>query len=159
MISDGTDCYWERMSGFGGTIGEIIANHFGAETQIVDIKPTDKGFHSSLCNLWINDLTPGVPTQRRLGFRRSPACRQRDRSGHLADSGMGDSCYWERLAGFGGGGIDTISSALTSGASIVRIAQPMLGSSHKRVAAPGRRSAEANPSPAWPGHGGTSRRV
>ena len=128
MIADGTSCFWERLSGLGGTEGEVITRYFGWETQIVDIKPTDKGFHSSLCNLWINDLTP----------RRANPSADWVSDGHLLvgseiapgtwrNSGMGDSCYWERLAGFRGGGIDTISSALTSGASTVRIAPTDVG--------------------------------
>src|SRR5215210_1334255 len=34
-----SDCYWERLSGFGGTLDQIIANHFGISPTIVTISP------------------------------------------------------------------------------------------------------------------------
>jgi hypothetical protein len=40
-------CYWERLSGLGGTVSEIITNDFvgsGYEQAIVDIKPSDLAF-------------------------------------------------------------------------------------------------------------------
>jgi hypothetical protein len=43
-------CYWERRSGLGGTLAEIIANEvvsFGAGQWIVDILSSDAGFMSS----------------------------------------------------------------------------------------------------------------
>ena len=48
-------CYWERVTGFGGTFGEIIANDFFGSTSgaIVTISPTDQGFNSdSDCGTW-----------------------------------------------------------------------------------------------------------
>lgn len=47
-----SDCYWERLSGFGGTLGEIIANYFGSSPTYVTIAPTDVGFHSERCGGW-----------------------------------------------------------------------------------------------------------
>jgi hypothetical protein len=46
------NCYWERLSGFGGTLGEIIANYFGSSPTYVTIAPTDVGFRSSNCSGW-----------------------------------------------------------------------------------------------------------
>lgn len=45
-------CYWARLSGFGGSGEEIIANHFGSGPVVVTIAPTDKGFRSSGCGAW-----------------------------------------------------------------------------------------------------------
>ncbi|MGB2874791.1 MAG: hypothetical protein WBB76_04865 [Gaiellaceae bacterium] len=45
-------CYWERLSGFGGTLGEIIANYYGSGPTYVTIAPTDLGFHSARCGGW-----------------------------------------------------------------------------------------------------------
>ena len=47
-----TDCYWERLSGFGGTLDEIIANYFGSGPTYVTIASTDVGFHSEDCGGW-----------------------------------------------------------------------------------------------------------
>lgn len=128
MISDGTSCYWERLSGFGGTLGEIIANGFGYDTQMVDIKATDKGFSSSQCNTWSNDLTP----------RRANPSADWVSDGHLLvgteiaagtwrNSGMGDHCYWERLSGFSGQLADIIANDFTYSLSVVTIAAADVG--------------------------------
>ena len=45
-------CYWERLSGFGGTPSEIIANTIADGTSVVTIAPTDRGFSSSGCGTW-----------------------------------------------------------------------------------------------------------
>jgi hypothetical protein len=48
----GPSCYWARLSGFGGTLDEIIANNYGSGSQIVTIASTDVGFTSSGCGTW-----------------------------------------------------------------------------------------------------------
>ena len=48
----GEDCYWARLSGFGGTLDEIIANEIGVAQPIVTIQPSDVGFTSSRCGTW-----------------------------------------------------------------------------------------------------------
>jgi len=45
-------CYWERTSGFGGELAEIIANEFTDAQQIVTIAPSDVGFKTSGCGTW-----------------------------------------------------------------------------------------------------------
>jgi len=100
-------CYWQRLSGFGGTFDEIIANNNTDYPEVVTIAPTDRGFDSTRCAIWTNDLsaiTPGpsapfgggtyiVGTDISAGTWRA-----------LASSG----CYWARLSGFSGRGIDEI---------------------------------------------------
>lgn len=49
-ITASSSCYWARLSGFGGTFSEIIANGFGV--SIVTIAPADAGFQSSDCGAW-----------------------------------------------------------------------------------------------------------
>jgi hypothetical protein len=44
------NCYWGRLSGFGGTLGEIITNDLlSAGPVVVDIVSTDAGFQSNGC--------------------------------------------------------------------------------------------------------------
>jgi len=51
--TDGSDtCYWERLSGFGGTFDEIIANDNPDGQVVVTILPIDKGFVSKRCGIW-----------------------------------------------------------------------------------------------------------
>ncbi len=45
-------CYWERLSGFGGSLGEIIANEFSDSIQTVTINASDLGFFSERCGTW-----------------------------------------------------------------------------------------------------------
>lgn len=50
--SGGDGCYWARLSGFGGTLQEIVANDFKNGSAIVTIGPMDKGFRSDSCGTW-----------------------------------------------------------------------------------------------------------
>jgi hypothetical protein len=111
-------CYWERLSGFGGTLGEIIANHFGDGYQVVTIASTDAGFHTASCGAWTSDLsaTGAWPTQNGIfivGTDLSP--------GTYSAPG-GSSCYWARLSGFGGTPDQIIANGLGQSAVIVTIA-------------------------------------
>jgi hypothetical protein len=46
-------CYWARLSGFSGTLDDIIANdNISAGPVIVTIDPSDAGFHSTRCGNW-----------------------------------------------------------------------------------------------------------
>ena len=115
-----TGCYWERLSGFGGTTGEIIANDYTNATAVVTISPTDKGFSSSGCGMWTTDLSatiaPWSPfssgtfivgTDIQAGTYRSPA---------------GSSyCYWERLSGFGGTLGEIIANDYSNAPAVVTI--------------------------------------
>jgi hypothetical protein len=49
----GEFCYWERRSGFGGGLADIIANDFTDSTSVVEIQETDLGFLSEDgCGTW-----------------------------------------------------------------------------------------------------------
>jgi hypothetical protein len=48
----GPTCYWERLSGLGGTTGEIIANSFGSGPQVVTIASSDAAFKTERCGTW-----------------------------------------------------------------------------------------------------------
>ena len=48
----GDFCYWERLSGTGGSFSEIIANDISDGPSIVTISPTDVAFDSSGCGTW-----------------------------------------------------------------------------------------------------------
>ena len=47
-----TSCYWARLSGFGGTLEEILANDNETSSAIVQIQPGDVGFLTSRCGVW-----------------------------------------------------------------------------------------------------------
>ena len=48
----GGTCYWERLKGFTGGLGDIIANNLSTSSVIVTIRSTDKGFKSQDCGTW-----------------------------------------------------------------------------------------------------------
>jgi len=50
QASTPADCYWARLSGFGGELADVVANANGQ--AIVDIAPSDVGFTSSRCGIW-----------------------------------------------------------------------------------------------------------
>lgn len=95
-------CYWERKSGFGGSLDDIIANDFigfNADQDIVDILSSDAGFGSeSECGTWRNSpsigsrstITPGVWL---VGSQIAPGT-------YVTNASSG--CYWERLRNFEG---------------------------------------------------------
>lgn len=45
-------CYWERLSGFTGSLHEIIATSGTEPNPIVRIAESDRGFRSSHCGIW-----------------------------------------------------------------------------------------------------------
>ena len=50
--SGGSGCYWARLSGFGGTIDQIIANENPSASAVVTIADTDVGFTTHRCGTW-----------------------------------------------------------------------------------------------------------
>jgi hypothetical protein len=95
----GASCYWERLSGFGGSLNEIIANDVGGTHVIVDIAPTDAGFHTEHCGPFAPYGPPAAPAAA-IGEGHW-VVNQQIQPGTYQAAG-GSSCYWERLRGFGG---------------------------------------------------------
>src|ERR1700730_2057921 len=89
-------CYWERLRGFSGSFGDIIANDFDYGNQVVTIQPTDAGFHTSGCGRWTSDLsaTGAWPTPDGVFIGGT------DLSPGTYHSPGGSGCYWARLSGF-----------------------------------------------------------
>lgn len=53
QASSPTDsCYWERLSGFSGTLDDVLANNIGPGPMMVTISPSDVGFDSHRCGTW-----------------------------------------------------------------------------------------------------------
>jgi hypothetical protein len=50
--SGGGDCYWARLAGFSGNLGDIISNGVGVPHPVVTISSSDTGFESSSCGTW-----------------------------------------------------------------------------------------------------------
>jgi hypothetical protein len=113
----GDGCYWERTSGFGGTIDEIIANNFsGGGPRYVEIKSGDVGFHTSGCLPWVQadgplDKHPVLGASFGDGDYRAGVELA---AGTYHASTPGD-CYWERVTSFGGQFSDIVANDFGGG--------------------------------------------
>lgn len=114
-------CYWERVSGLGGTLGEILANDFvgyNAAQYIVDVLPSDVGFvPDAQCGTW--DVAPlrGVSTTISPGVWLVGA--QVPAGTYRATAASG--CYWERVRDFQGTLRSIISNDFIAAGGTVRV--------------------------------------
>lgn len=117
----GAGCYWQRSSGFGGTLGEILANANTVGPAIVTILPTDKGFTSTRCGRWTQDLSP-VTSSPTASFSDGTYFVGKDIAPGTWRSSGTDSCYWARLSGFTGAMGQILANANVKGQAVVTIA-------------------------------------
>ena len=114
-------CYWERLNGFGGTFDEIIANGLADGPTIVTIAKSDKGFSNNDCGFWSDDLS-AITASKTAPFDDGEYFVGVDvAAGTWRASGTGETCYWERLSGFGGTSNQIIANGLSDTAPIVTI--------------------------------------
>lgn len=97
----GNTCYWERLSGFSGSLDDINSNYFGPARSYVQISAGDVGFYTERCGTWTTVAATGNRAAKitadgsyRVGVDIVP--------GTYYASGSGNACYWETLSGFGG---------------------------------------------------------
>lgn len=124
--STSSSCYWARLSGFGGTLDEIIANSFDDVPNIVTIAASDAGFESSGCGTWRNNFAPRTasPTSSHGGGHFVVGTEVA--AGTWQSTGTG-TCYWERLRGFGGILDEIIANDFADGPRTVTISASDLG--------------------------------
>ncbi len=93
-------CYWEAVSGFGGTISEIIVNDFGSGQRVFNVYAADKGVNVSNCG----PLIDAGATYAFNSTAQHPAAGVfivgRDIAPGTWQSSGGASCYWARLRSF-----------------------------------------------------------
>src|SRR5581483_3114553 len=107
-------CYWERLSGFGGTLDEIIANEASSSgPELVTIAASDAGFTSRGCGGWSADLSP-ITASPDSPFGDGKFLVGVDIAPGTWRSNGAENCYWERLAGFGGTLEDIVANDLPS---------------------------------------------
>jgi hypothetical protein len=119
----GPSCYWARLSGFGGTTGDIIANNFGTGYQAVTISASDAGFQTQGCGTWTSNLSATGAWPRTDGVFIVGT----DVSARTYSAPGGSSCYWARLSGFGGTVWDIIANDFGSTHVVVTIAPGDVG--------------------------------
>lgn len=122
-------CYWARLSGFGGTLGEIIANENTDGPAIVTIASTDKGFESTRCDDWTSDLS-AVTSGPTTAFGAGTFMVGVDVAPGTWRADGGGGCYWARLAGFSGALGEIIAN--DNGNTIVTIGSSDVGFTNSR---------------------------
>jgi hypothetical protein len=120
-VNTSAGCYWERLSGFGGTMGEVIANNVTSSPDVVTVSSTDVDLSTERCGVWTADLSP-ITTSSAAPFGAGKFIVGTDIApGTWRNSDSSGDCYWERLSGFGGTFGDIITNGLGS-SQIVTIA-------------------------------------
>jgi hypothetical protein len=128
MTFTAASCYWARLSGFGGTLDEILANsNPGGSHVIVDISPADVGFSSSRCGTWLpyNAKTP-------LSISEGVWSIGDEMQAGTWSATFTTACYWARLSGFGGTLDEILANANPTSWAIVQIQQGDVGFLSKR---------------------------
>ncbi|MEO7021351.1 MAG: hypothetical protein ABI234_14430 [Ktedonobacteraceae bacterium] len=113
-------CYYARLKGFGGTIGEIISNDTTGAPAIVTIAASDKGFQSTNCGTWTADLS--AITSSKTTFPDGTYFVGTDIAPGTYKSSGQSGCYYARLSGFGGTIGEITSNNTTDTAAIITIA-------------------------------------
>jgi hypothetical protein len=120
-------CYWERLSGLGGTEAEVIANSAGIGSRVVTIAPTDAAFLSADCGTWtavLRDVAGGITDGVWIvGIDLEPGTYQAE---------GGPLCYWQRLSGFGGTPEEVIQQGTPDDPAVVDISETDQGFSSSR---------------------------
>jgi len=95
-------CYWERLSGLGGTLAEITANDFQAFAgpAIVDIRSTDLAFKFDADCRTFRPYTP--PASASATIKQGAWVVGSDIQPGTYSSIVSNGCYWERATSFDG---------------------------------------------------------
>ena len=125
-------CYGARLSGFGGTLDDIIANEISDHPIIVTIEPSDAGFESNRCGWWSTDLSPQTSSPTAgftdgywlVGTEVAP--------GLWRNTDSSETCYWARLSGFSWQLKDIIANGISDSIQTVRISSGDQGFSSSR---------------------------
>ena len=118
--SSSSGCYYARLSGFGGSLDEILANENANGPAVITIAPTDKGFKSARCGTWTQDLSAITTSQ--TSFSDGIYIVGTDIQPGTYKSTGGSGCYYSRLSGFTGTLDDILANENTDGVAIVTIA-------------------------------------
>jgi hypothetical protein len=114
-------CYYARLAGFSGDLGDIISNENTEAPVVVAISSTDKGFVSRGCGVWTEDLS--AITSSGTTFGDGIYIVGTDIQPGTYRNNSQQSCYYARLRGFGGVLGDIISNENTNSPAVVTIFQ------------------------------------
>lgn len=115
-----SNCYYERLKGFGGTVDDIIANNNTDAPAIVTIAAADKGFQSQNSGTWTENLSQ--ITQSKTSFSDGMYIIGTDITPGTYRNTGAQGCYYARLSGFGNTTDEIIANNNVDTATIVTIA-------------------------------------
>ncbi len=93
------ECYWTRLGGFTGGLGDLIASRISAGYEVATIYESDAGFDSVGCGGWTDQLLQVTATKGQFGEGTYVVGVDMDPGTYVATGG--ESCEWARLSGFG----------------------------------------------------------
>lgn len=112
-------CYYARLKGFSGDLGDILANNNTDAPAVVTIASTDKGFQSQGCGTWTKNLSQ--ITKSKTTFGDGIYIVGTDITpGTYKNTGEA-GCYYARLKGFSGDLGDILANNNTDASAIVTI--------------------------------------
>lgn len=114
-----SSCYYSRLSGFGGSLDEILANENTSAPAVVTILAGDKGFKSSRCGTWTQDLSQ--ITESKTSFGDGIFIVGTDIEPGTYKNEASSGCYYSRLRGFTGTLSDIVSNENTDDVARVTI--------------------------------------
>jgi hypothetical protein len=117
---DKSGCYFARLSGFGGTVEEIVANELANGPAVVTISPSDKGFQSNNCDTWSSDLS--AITSSKTTFGAGDFIVGTDILPGTYQNTGSTTCYWARLSGFGHTIDEVVANDISSAKAVVTVA-------------------------------------
>jgi hypothetical protein len=123
---DGDFCYFARLSGFSGELGDIIANGNTTSPEIVTIAPTDAGFKSERCGDWSEPLAP-ITSSPTAPLEAGTYAVGLDVAPGTWSAPGGESCYWQRMSGFSHTLDDIIANDVGGASPVVTIAEGDIG--------------------------------
>lgn len=120
-------CYWARLSGFGGTLAEILANSINGGPSVVAIEASDRGFESASCATW-SQVMGAVTASQTANFDAGTFIVGTDIApGTWRSNGSGTGCYWARQKSFSGKISDVIANYFGSASAVVTISPTDVG--------------------------------
>jgi hypothetical protein len=114
-------CYWERLSGLGGTLDEIIANDIRSGVSVVTIGSDDVAFESSRCGTWTTNLAAVTSSSTAPLAMQGVFIVGTDIAPGVWRAEGTENCYWARLSGFSGELKDIIANDIGPGPAIVEV--------------------------------------
>lgn len=117
MSPGGPFCYWERLSGLGGSLADVIINGVPEGPAIVEIAPGDAAFSSNECGDWAPLEPSGAPVTE-FGPGDWAVNDQIEPGTYRAEGGL---CMWELATGFQHGYDEVIDFDIPEGPVVVEI--------------------------------------